>query len=182
VACASVSFIAKHPVEKGWWLLSTILLFVGCATLRGGPMVKEQPIEFRHALDFYKLLTQRAVSEDGVLEFRGSIVEAFRSLGISQSYYSPITRGLYDSGAMSMKQRGARGTVSIIVLHEQPTAATWIKSRLTTRSKPATLSEQQLEDILQQLGGINIVEALANHEARIKALEQQGVTHGKEAN
>ena len=130
--------------------------------------------EFRHALNLYESLQAKAVVKDDELVFSGSLVEMFRSLKISQGYYSDVTRGLYTLGCMQMKQRGARSSPSIIVLHNPPTVEAWAAladSDLTTRPSGATMLEKQLENLERRMGGMDIVEAFADHEARIVQLE-----------
>ena len=131
--------------------------------------------EFRHALNLYKALEAKAVVKDDELIFSGSLVEMFRSLKISQGYYSDVTRGLYTLDCMQMKQRGARNSPSVIVLHHLPTVEDWealADSDLTTRPSGATMLEKRVENLERQTGGMHIVEAFADHEARIVLLEK----------
>jgi hypothetical protein len=79
---------------------------------------------YEHTTALYHALDAAATTEpmngSDARVFRGSIVKAFRSLGISQSYYSEVRRGLLKSESISILQQGSRGIQSVIVLHKEP--------------------------------------------------------------
>lgn len=138
-----------------------------------------QSKSFEFATAFFGALNERATTETHngkeVRIFRGKIVEAYKSLEISQAHYSEVRRGLLESDCITILQQGARGTVSIVILHKPPTAEEYEaraveKSRLTKSIDAATLAAQ-LEDLKRSIGGMNVVDVLHNFETRLQELE-----------
>ena len=127
----------------------------------------------------YDHLDANAVEEDDVRIFRGSIVKAYDDLGISHSHYSNVQKMLVESGAIEMLQRGARGIESVYQLNGRPSPEKLRKSPLTKTNSRATVAlEQRIADIQRQIGGLDIVAALADLEKRLGKLEK---THGEKA-
>lgn len=123
------------------------------------------------ALRLYDSMAEHAKeSDDG--HFHGSITAVFRELGSSNSSYTPITRLLLSTGAITCLQRGARAIESVYALGERPTEEELLSVALTTKAKPDTLLlQQQVNDIDKRIGRLDIVEALASLEARVSKLE-----------
>ena len=76
--------------------------------------------------------------------FRGQLQTVYKSVTpkLSSSHYSRLLRGLKSCGSMTMLQRGARNTETILVLHHEPTADQWLayeRSPLTGKIDFATL-------------------------------------------
>jgi hypothetical protein len=97
--------------------------------------------------------------------FRGQLQTVYRDVRpkLSSSHYSRLLRGLKACGSMTMLQRGARNTDTIIVLHHEPTVDQWTayeRSPLTGKIDYASLRQRideiekeggQERDALQQL-------------------------------
>ena len=74
---------------------------------------------YEHALNFYNSLLESSKEEevqDGITVpvFRGQITKAYRSLGVSQAYYSQVRRALIELGCISILQQGARDRKSVV--------------------------------------------------------------------
>ncbi len=125
------------------------------------------------ALQLYDKMADNAKgSEDG--NFHGSITALFHELGTSNGRYSAITGLLQTLGAITCLQRGARGIESIYSLGGRPTEEDFASVPLTSKANRATLLvQQQINDIDTRVGRLNVVEALANLEARISKLERK---------
>src|SRR4051794_28548857 len=132
-------------------------------------------VVFKHAVALYDLLCQSAKEDEDteLLTFRGSITEVWRSLGVSQAYYSQVRRFLLESECISIVQQGARNTDSIIVLHRQPQADEWevAQSDLTERVTIATL-HQEVRNLKRLLGGIHLPDLVIDLDKRIRELER----------
>ncbi len=147
------------------------------------------PAGWDYTLRFYNYLHSHAELEeiDGEQKrvYRGSVTEAFKTLGVSQKFYSEVVTILIRLGCIHYIQRGSRGTVSVVAVDDSPVFSEWIDKRrlwlgkgkdLTRAGRLATI-EQRLTDITDHLlGGMNIAEALANHENRLIALEGQSAS------
>lgn len=138
------------------------------------------PALVKHSQAIYDLLESKSTKEklDGrnLPVFRGKLYETFRESGVSQGYYTPIFRALEDGHYITIVQRGNRSVDSVVVLFERPTD----EMDLTGASRPARVSPDELEGIRQEvsqirqsLGGLNIVEALDNLERRLTKLENK---------
>lgn len=131
---------------------------------------------FEYATDFFEALNAAATTESAngkeVRVFRGSIVETYRRLNISQAYYSEVRNGLINSGCISIMQQGARGVLSVVYLHQQPEEKAFeaAKDILLTKAPEADILVQQLEDLKRLIGSVNIPEALLNFEHRFTEL------------
>jgi hypothetical protein len=135
---------------------------------------------FHHAHKFYTALDERAKDElwdNGaqVRVFRGKVTIIFRSLEISQSYYGRVKTGLTESGCISFAQVGSRGKPSAIILHHPPLAEEFAlrEGRPLTKTVEAAMLSQRMEGIENRLGGMNVVEALANVESRLRDLDSR---------
>lgn len=133
---------------------------------------------FDYASKFYSLMEREAKDEDipsgrKARVFRGSVTNLFKEIGASQAYYSKVRKGLIDSGCMTILQQGARGLPTVILLQGKPMRETFVVSRpsdLTNRIDGAILA-QRVDNLELRLGGINLLEALSNHETRLRELE-----------
>jgi hypothetical protein len=134
---------------------------------------------YHHLKELYEQLDSEAKEEDmdgvNLRVFRGSIVHAYRTCAIPQSYYSAVRKSLTGMGCITMLRQGARGKASVVVLHKAPELADYevVKhSDLTPRLDPAILA-QRVDDLSKQLGGINIVAAFQNIEERLREVEHR---------
>jgi hypothetical protein len=146
------------------------------------PAQPEQPAEEKelaiatHARRLYDAMLERSYQEDDVHVFVGKVTELFNQLGISSAYYSRIRRMLIQSGSIQIVKRGARGVGSEVRLYRPPEDFTF--EGLTHGANPATLLVEletrvrRLEAWRESQGGINISQALRNHENRLSQLER----------
>jgi hypothetical protein len=126
-----------------------------------------------HALD--AAATTETVNGSDTRVFRGSIVETFRSIGISQSYYSEVRKGLLKSESISILQQGSKNAKSVIVLHKEPSEESLetIESLgLTEEAEPAIVL-QELRDLKRLIGSISVPDALVNIERRLQEFDNR---------
>lgn len=127
---------------------------------------------FEHAESLYTRLAKDAV--DGI--FTGSMVQAFRDIGVSQAYYSRIYRTLEEIGSIELLQSGRGGRQpSIIKLHHAPESANFEAAydKALTNPTPLDTLRQRVHNVEGRLPSIDISSALADHEQRLKALEDK---------
>jgi hypothetical protein len=111
--------------------------------------------------------------------FNGRVTEIFNRLGISLAYYTQIRRLLIKTGSIEMLKRGGGGLASEVALHHPPPSEENLPTGLTTGRHLATLVEalgkrvEILEGVRESQGGLNIAEALRNHESRLSKLERE---------
>lgn len=149
-------------------------------------------VEF--AMKFYDALVEQATIESwpspeqldtDKLVFRGKVTEVWNSLGASQTYYGRVRRLLLENGCFTLVERGQRNTDTVLVLHRPlPDDVKLPDAPLTSRATFATLSRriEALEAIQENLGGLDIGQALRGMEIRIAHLESKreiGESNGK---
>ncbi|HWI68256.1 MAG TPA: hypothetical protein VNS88_07740, partial [Nitrospiraceae bacterium] len=89
--------------------------------------IDTDPLFLAKAKRLYTALNALAEDEfvDGLPArlFRGQLQTVYKDVRpkLSSSHYSRLLRGLKSCGSMTMLQRGARNTETIIVLHHEPT-------------------------------------------------------------
>ena len=142
---------------------------------------------FNHAVKVYEAM--RKESKRTKLEgvpvqvYEGKVTHLYYGLGISQTYYGTIFKGLQQVGSITKVNRGGRGTApTMYVLHHKPTLDEWknLATKPLTRPRDFAILSQQVQDLAQQIGGINIGEALVHLEQRIERVEQKvGISNGK---
>jgi hypothetical protein len=130
---------------------------------------------FQHAESFYDALDERAKDEVWnnelhVRVFRGRVSTIFRSLGISQTYYGRVKSGLVESGCVTFNKTGSRSQESEVLLHHRPIEVEFLRrqGRPLTKSLELAIVTQRLGGIETLVGGINVVEALAELESRLR--------------
>lgn len=134
----------------------------------------------------YKALAERStirtnpVTDEPELAFVGAIVPVYKSLNLSQSYYSPIFKTLEDVGAILKVQTGGRGVDTVMLLRglpdEWPEGLGWKGSRsnpLTEDSRYGRLLELVQEIEKGTIKGIDVILALTELESRVVALESK---------
>lgn len=144
----------------------------------------------RHTRAFYKYLADRAKpDEDGNVVAQVYLTSAFDELGISPNAQTQVRRILYESKPPCAVQvaRGAGGKPSVIYLLREPQPEDFAtEKRLTDDGEPAKLSAGQMKERLERLeartAGLNIVEAMQNHERRIAKLEARLTSQGESTN
>ena len=142
--------------------------------------IQPVPTLLDNCIRFYEALDEDAVTaEDGTRVFKGHTTVKMRSLNppIGQAHYSRIRRYLVAMDCIEKVQSGSRFSKSVWILHRPPT------QELLASADPAMLSQnnndrmkllvliQSVKDVQTQLGGMNVVKAMQNHEERINALE-----------
>jgi hypothetical protein len=134
-----------------------------------------------HCAKMYQALHERAVDKElssgqTARVFTGSYTDAWKSTGISQTYYSPIRKWLEKNKAILVLQTGGRSVDTVIVLQglpDTPEADGWLGNKGLTESTNYARLAESVAEIKKSLGGLNIVEILAEFETRVKSLEEQ---------
>lgn len=131
----------------------------------------------RHTYAVYDVLADLAEPDDiGNNVVACNITDVYRNLDITPSYHKDIRRVLFDSNppCLTMVARGGGGKPSVFYVHRRPEEKDFA-SDLTDVKESAKLSAGQIAERLERLearlAGLNIVEALRNHEHRIAQLE-----------
>ena len=145
---------------------------------------------FNHAVKVYEAMVKEAkrTKLDGVPVrlYEGKVTYLYHSLGLSQTYYGTIFHGLQQVGSITKVNRGGRGTApTSYVLHRKPTLDEWKKlaTKPLTRPRDFAILSQQVENLAQLIGGIDIGEALAHFEQRIQRVEEKvGIINGESQN
>lgn len=145
------------------------------------------PAVYRHMQNFYRHMDENA--ED--IEYRestatdplpvrawtGELVRTARDLGISNSYYSQVTRSLEAMGCITLLRRGSQNVGSVVALHHPPEFESF-NPDLTRRREAATLTEQRLKNLETLVGGINVGEAMLEIQTRLEILERGNEVNG----
>lgn len=142
-----------------------------------------------HCETVYNALAERATIniKTDELVFTGAISQVYRSLGISQSYYSSIFDTLEEVGSILKIQKGARSVDTVMALRGLPEV--WPehltqhpKKDLTGPEGYATLV-LDVKKIQDSIGSLNVIEALINLDTRLGQLEamlnKEKAPHGK---
>jgi hypothetical protein len=102
--------------------------------------------------------------------------KVFDTLGISRGYYTILYSNLEDMGCIEHVSRGTQGRPSEMILYHPPKIEQYdpkrARSRLTTRSKSANLS-QRVTILERRLEGVDLKEAIVALDKRIRALESK---------
>lgn len=125
-------------------------------------------------------MDNEAVIENNERVWKGRLVATAKSLGIPEGSYSKVVTRLRSMGCIEQVTRGYRGTaLSTYILLFPPTPELWRateargdEGRLTAAPTSDRVA-RAVEDLQKQLGGINVVSALANLETRLHNLERQ---------
>lgn len=144
--------------------------------------MKSVPTLLDNLQRFYDALDERAIeAEDGTRIFKGhtTVVAGKLKPPITSSHYSHIRRYLIAMDCVGKMQSGSRNSESIWVLHRRPTQelldgadpGMLIQNR-NEREKYKILA-QQVNDLKTQLGGLNVIKAIAALEKRIDQLDDE---------
>jgi hypothetical protein len=141
---------------------------------------------FNHALKVYNEMRKEAkrTTIEGVRVhvYEGRITYLYQGLGLSQTYYSSIFKGLERMGSVTKLSRGGRGGVTRYVLHRPPDFDSWqeVSKKPLTPPQDFAILAQRVEDLAKRLGGLDIGEALLDFETRLQRVEEKvGVGNGK---
>jgi hypothetical protein len=128
---------------------------------------------FEHTLAVYDALAERALDRDGKLTFEGSKVEAYRSVNLSQSYYTSIFDALTEMGCIEQVQRGFARTPSVIVLHKRPVLSEFEGMYRGVLTKPTKLDtlRQQIENLERRLPSIDLDGYILSFDQRLSEIE-----------
>lgn len=140
----------------------------------------------QHCETFYNALNEVSTNietDNGVVRrFAGKVTEVWKSTGLAQTYYTPVTKALERHSAILRVQTGGRNVDTVFILNGLPDewdvdgwkgqSSTFTKSDLTFHDKVDKLVTR-LEAVEKSLGGLNVLTALEEQENRIKALEAQ---------
>lgn len=134
-----------------------------------------QPAVFRHSQSLYDALDARStveiVRDTPIKVFRGSITEIYRQTGISQSYYSKVTKALADNGCITYLQRGGRGLETVVALHHPPLEHEWNVPQTSLMERGAFgILTQRLNNIDESLGGLDVKKALVDLQTQVTTL------------
>lgn len=141
------------------------------------PLTKAPSKTHSYAAALYDVMDKAAEMRqtDGgeVRLWTGFIRQTCDELGIPQGVYRRVLSLLEDCGCLQILQRGVRGYPSLIALLKVPTAEVLEsggRGDLTRRLNPAML-ESSVRNMQEQIGGLNVADALVNIEQRLKAIE-----------
>lgn len=131
------------------------------------------PKLFDHIVATYDELAKHALDKDGKLTFEGSKVEAYRSVNLSQSYYTPIFDALTEMGCIEQVQRGFARTPSVIVLHKRPVLSEFEGMYRGVLTKPTKLDtlRQQIENLDRRLPSIDLNGYILSLDQRLSDIE-----------
>ncbi|HYT40941.1 MAG TPA: hypothetical protein VEP90_01225 [Methylomirabilota bacterium] len=109
--------------------------------------------------------------------WKGYVTQACGLVEIPEGVRNRVVKRLGDVGSIQVVEQGRRNNPSVIALFYPPTDEVWRAFQdetlqtdlLTNRPDPAMMS-QQIRDIREQMGGVNIPDALKNHEERLNSL------------
>lgn len=123
----------------------------------------------------YERMDAEATIQENVRVWSGRLISTCKEIGIPEGTYSKVANKLRSMGCIEQVNRGYRGNqLSTFILHVPPTGDLWEQDftfqGLTTGPSLDRL-RSSVEDLRKQLGGINIVDALANVEGRLQKLE-----------
>lgn len=127
---------------------------------------------FDHAVALYELLEKD--SKDGVWE--GKIVQTFRSLNISQTYYTPLFSILSELGSITQERRGTALAPHRIRLHHAPKIDEFEKvfrGHLTKRASSDTILEQRISNLERRVPEVDLTSIIQNFQERLSELERE---------
>ena len=135
----------------------------------------------QHCITVYNALdevatTKVTISGEEARIFTGKITEIFKATKIARTYYSPILKSLERHGALLKLQRGGRNQDTVYALQGLPSewdVDGWNDSTGLTKVSTYAMLTAEVESLKSQLGGFNVVEALAEVEKRLVALEEK---------
>jgi hypothetical protein len=155
-------------------------------------MKEVSPLLADTAIRLYERLlagSKQEVLEQGTFTvFRGSLLHEFSQVSETRQYYTPCFTLLKITNCISVLDRGGRATGSVVVLHGSPDREEMLRidaALLTGTAGDARLMvDAQVKDLLKRFQGIDVPNALDNHENRIKALELKitQITQGENNN
>lgn len=142
----------------------------------GEPVELPIPRMYEHCLALYEALDKDAIiDKEGRKLFTGSRVEVFRSLSVSQAYYTQLYSVLEEMGCAELLYTGRAGQPSVMALYHPPALDDFraaYKRGLTKPDSKSTL-QARVEQLEGRLSGIDLASTLVNFEQRLAAIESQ---------
>jgi hypothetical protein len=138
--------------------------------------VDEAPRMFQHTVALYRQLYSESVEQNGQRIFEGSLVGAFRAIGVSQSYYSSLYGILKELGSIVVERAGrGGGAKSRVVLYDPPELEPFqsmYRKHLTNSTPYATLA-LRIENVEGRLPNIDLASYIVDLEQRLQSLEDR---------
>ena len=143
-----------------------------------------------YAIALYARMEKEA--EDGV--WSGRLLDTIINLGIPQGGYNRAVNALRKLGCIEQLERGFRGEqLSVFLLKRAPTPEVWAEGNVKSRDRDLTTGPSldtlrgEVRDLRKQfdtvIGGLNVIEAFASFELRLKTVEdllqQHNITSNK---
>jgi len=136
---------------------------------------EDQPKLVSHCAILYAKLDAECNAER---IWSGKIITTCASLGINAGSYSRVVNALRRLGCIEQLEKGYRSRPSVYRIHFPPTPEVWEQNApdrtedLTSGPSSDTMAGR-LRDLEIQLGGINVVAALATIEGEVKGLRKE---------
>lgn len=134
-----------------------------------------------YTIRFHQALRNSATTNKatGEVIFEGKVANLYDELGISRAYYSRMMEVLQEIGSIEFIVRGTRHYKTRIRIHDAPTPEqieTYTDlTKVPTSGKITSRSlDSRLSSVEKRLGSLDVLDALANIESRLQALEQKG--------
>jgi hypothetical protein len=112
------------------------------------------PALFNYCEQVYREMDKEARVSEGHKIYEGSLTKLVASIGLSNPYYSNITRALKAMDCIRMQQRGGGGHGSVWLLMQPPTPSLWRSHADPVMKQPSPAvkqKDQRDRDILEQL-------------------------------
>lgn len=147
---------------------------------REATRIFHQVVEFYDAMHRHSVVEKYGPEQVEMRVFRGYVTSVLREIDLPTTLYSKLKQRLEKLECTFPLERGANGVPSVVALLKHPRDADWARSKtrapngLTenlTRGEVVARLSQSVEDIRQQIGGINYIDMLQNFETRLRALE-----------
>lgn len=120
------------------------------------------------------------VEKGEVKVWKGYLTQACGLVEIPEGVRNRVIKRLGDVGSIQVVEQGRRNYPSVVALLGPPTDEVWqafkddtLQSDLLTERPDPAMMAQQIRDIREAMGGVNVPDALKNHEERISSLETQ---------
>ena len=131
-----------------------------------------------YTIRFHQLLSKAAKKNRSTQEvvFEGKVAELYDELGISRTYYSRMMEVLQEIGSIEYQIRGTRHYRSRIRILAEPTPEQ-IEAYEDLMKEPGSKKitsrslDSRVSAIEKRLGSLDVLDALAQHESRLRQLE-----------
>lgn len=131
------------------------------------------PTLAQHIITVYERMEAESVKVEGNQLYIGSLSVLVRSIA-SSTYYSVITRALYDGGYAALLDRGGRSKPSTLVLLRKPKEDELMALTMEAES-PIVSVMNRVAALEASVGGMNVIKALSDVDRRLQLVERTGV-------